>query len=91
MDRCEYQYSTHNSYRSLELDVQAKHARSHRALGFYKREAYSPINIYFASLFLAEIIQAIGFIMDVHWVLEGKVYSGSFCDAQGGSPFPGIE
>ncbi|KAJ3517235.1 hypothetical protein NLJ89_g633 [Agrocybe chaxingu] len=35
------------------------------------------------SLFLADILQAIGAVMDIKWIQEGKVEAGGFCDAQG--------
>ena len=37
------------------------------------------------SLFSADILQAIGAVMDIKWIHDGKVEVGSFCNAQGGS------
>ncbi|KAH9484981.1 hypothetical protein JR316_0001885 [Psilocybe cubensis] len=35
------------------------------------------------SLFAADVLQAIGAVMDVKWVHDGRVQIGRFCDAQG--------
>ncbi|KAI0058572.1 hypothetical protein BV25DRAFT_1786561, partial [Artomyces pyxidatus] len=42
-----------------------------------------PTDIYMLSLFLMDLIQAAGTILDVKWVNVGKVYSGTFCSVQG--------
>ncbi|KAI0040915.1 hypothetical protein FA95DRAFT_1646065 [Auriscalpium vulgare] len=42
-----------------------------------------PMDIYMLSLFSLDLIQALGTVVDVKWVRLGKVYSGSFCTAQG--------
>ncbi|KAJ7693375.1 hypothetical protein B0H17DRAFT_1059942 [Mycena rosella] len=42
-----------------------------------------PMDVFMLSLFVADLIQAIGAVMDVHWVHNGKVEVGSFCTAQG--------
>ncbi|KAJ7141392.1 hypothetical protein C8R44DRAFT_763319 [Mycena epipterygia] len=42
-----------------------------------------PMDVLMLSLFVADLIQAIGAVMDVHWVHSGKVEVGSFCTAQG--------
>lgn len=38
-------------------------------------------------MFLSDLLQAIGYLLDVKWIHEGKVYTGSFCAAQGGYEF----
>ena len=35
------------------------------------------------SLLVADVLQAIGGILSVKWVYDGKVVTGSFCNAQG--------
>lgn len=35
------------------------------------------------SLFIADLIQAVGTVLDIKWINEGKVHIGSFCTAQG--------
>jgi len=35
------------------------------------------------SLLLADVLQAIGGILSVKWIYDGKVVVGSFCNAQG--------
>jgi hypothetical protein len=35
------------------------------------------------SLFTADVLQAIGSVMSIKWVHEGKVEVGKFCNAQG--------
>ncbi|KAA1473969.1 hypothetical protein DENSPDRAFT_780811 [Dentipellis sp. KUC8613] len=42
-----------------------------------------PLDIYMFSLFCSDLVQALGSVLDVKWVHEGKVYSGAFCSAQG--------
>ncbi|KIM80581.1 hypothetical protein PILCRDRAFT_526797 [Piloderma croceum F 1598] len=42
-----------------------------------------PTDIYMISLFLFDIIMALGRVTDVKWIHEGKVYVGGFCTAQG--------
>ncbi|EIM82772.1 uncharacterized protein STEHIDRAFT_160399 [Stereum hirsutum FP-91666 SS1] len=42
-----------------------------------------PTDIYMLSLFTFDLIQAIGSVMDMKWVNEGKTYKGSYCTAQG--------
>ncbi|KLO16083.1 hypothetical protein SCHPADRAFT_887993 [Schizopora paradoxa] len=39
---------------------------------------------YLISLLLANVLQAIGTIMNARWVKDGKVFNGGFCAAQGG-------
>jgi hypothetical protein len=34
-------------------------------------------------LFFADLVQALGAVMDVKWVNDGKVEIGNFCTAQG--------
>lgn len=41
------------------------------------------MDVLMLSLFVADLIQAIGAVMDVHWVHSGKVEVGGFCTAQG--------
>ncbi|KAJ7105417.1 hypothetical protein C8R43DRAFT_1046810 [Mycena crocata] len=42
-----------------------------------------PMDVLMLSLFVADLIQAVGAVMDVHWVHDGKVAVGAFCTAQG--------
>lgn len=42
-----------------------------------------PMDVLMLSLFVADLIQAIGAVMDVRWVHSGKVEVGAFCTAQG--------
>ena len=35
------------------------------------------------SLLLADVLQAIGAILNLKWIYDGKVVAGSFCNAQG--------
>ncbi|TFY64241.1 hypothetical protein EVG20_g6012 [Dentipellis fragilis] len=57
----------------------------------YRRDAIDPswrlldkpLDIYMLSLFCLDFVQALGSVLDVKWVNEGKVYSGTFCSAQG--------
>ncbi|KAI0058574.1 hypothetical protein BV25DRAFT_1840948 [Artomyces pyxidatus] len=41
-----------------------------------------PTDIYMLSLFCMDLVQALGAVLDVKWVREGKVYDGSFCTTQ---------
>ncbi|KAF8160646.1 hypothetical protein B0H34DRAFT_838433 [Crassisporium funariophilum] len=43
----------------------------------------SLIAVLYVSLFFADVLQAIGAVMDIKWVQDGKVEVGGFCDAQG--------
>ncbi|KAJ7497678.1 hypothetical protein FB451DRAFT_1018379, partial [Mycena latifolia] len=43
----------------------------------------APMDVLMLSLFVADMLQAIGAVMDVHWVHRGKVVVGPFCTAQG--------
>ncbi|KAA1473968.1 hypothetical protein DENSPDRAFT_840507 [Dentipellis sp. KUC8613] len=56
----------------------------------YRRDAVDPwrlldkpLDIYMLSLFCSDLVQALGGVLDVKWINEGKVYSGTFCSAQG--------
>ncbi|TFK44243.1 hypothetical protein BDQ12DRAFT_7840 [Crucibulum laeve] len=42
-----------------------------------------PVDVLMFSLFCADIIQAIGAVMDIKWINDGKVEIGGFCTAQG--------
>ena len=42
------------------------------------------------SLFIFDILMALGRVTDVKWIHEGKVYVGSYCTAQGKSNGPQI-
>ncbi|KAJ7045895.1 hypothetical protein C8F04DRAFT_1227946 [Mycena alexandri] len=42
-----------------------------------------PMDVLMLSLFVADLVQAVGAVMDVHWVHSGVVSVGSFCTAQG--------
>ncbi|KAJ8520458.1 hypothetical protein ONZ45_g2702 [Pleurotus djamor] len=41
------------------------------------------MDVFMLSLFSADLVQALGAIMDVKWIQDGKVEIGSFCSAQG--------
>ncbi|KAI5122571.1 hypothetical protein M0805_004788 [Coniferiporia weirii] len=43
----------------------------------------TPLHIYFISMMFSEILQATGSIMDLRWVINAGVTSGSYCVAQG--------
>ncbi|KAJ7320898.1 hypothetical protein DFH08DRAFT_789112 [Mycena albidolilacea] len=53
-----------------------------RLTGAYPR-LRTPTDVLILSLFFADLVQAIGAVMDVHWVHAGKVQAGSYCSAQG--------
>ncbi|KAJ7745447.1 hypothetical protein DFH07DRAFT_748882 [Mycena maculata] len=42
-----------------------------------------PMDVLMLSLFIADLIQAIGAVMDIRWVHSGRVEIGAFCTAQG--------
>ena len=42
------------------------------------------------SLFAFDLIMALGKVLYVKWIHEGKVYTGSFCTAQGKSQYSSI-
>lgn len=42
-----------------------------------------PTDLYMLSLFTSDLLQAMGAVLDVKWVNEGKVYTGGYCTAQG--------
>jgi len=42
-----------------------------------------PVDIYMFSLFVYDILQAMGGILDIRWVHHGIVMTGSYCTAQG--------
>ncbi|KAJ6521955.1 hypothetical protein DFH09DRAFT_212956 [Mycena vulgaris] len=42
-----------------------------------------PMDVLMLSLFVADLLQALGAVVDVRWVHSGKVEVGSFCTAQG--------
>jgi hypothetical protein len=42
-----------------------------------------PADLFMLSLFIADLIQALGGAMNVKWVHDEKVYRGTFCNAQG--------
>ncbi|KZT30679.1 hypothetical protein NEOLEDRAFT_1186492 [Neolentinus lepideus HHB14362 ss-1] len=41
------------------------------------------VHFYFLSLLISDLIQAIGGIMDIRWIVKAKVEVGPFCTAQG--------
>ncbi|EPQ60547.1 hypothetical protein GLOTRDRAFT_135219 [Gloeophyllum trabeum ATCC 11539] len=41
------------------------------------------VHFYFLSLLVSDLIQAIGGIMDIRWIVKSNVEGGSFCTAQG--------
>ncbi|KAJ7282868.1 hypothetical protein C8J57DRAFT_53677 [Mycena rebaudengoi] len=43
----------------------------------------APMDVFMLSLFVADLVQAIGAVMDVRWVHSGHVEAGAFCTAQG--------
>ncbi|KDR75047.1 hypothetical protein GALMADRAFT_69340 [Galerina marginata CBS 339.88] len=47
------------------------------------RVFHQPMDLLMFSLFSADVLQAIGAVMDVKWIQDGKVESGNFCNAQG--------
>jgi hypothetical protein len=53
-----------------------------RLTGAYPR-LRTPTDVLILSLFFADLVQAVGAVMDVHWVHAGKVQAGSYCSAQG--------
>jgi len=42
-----------------------------------------PADLFMLSLFIADLIQALGGVMNVKWVHDQRVYQGGFCTAQG--------
>ncbi|KAF7357718.1 hypothetical protein MVEN_00817700 [Mycena venus] len=44
---------------------------------------HTPTDVLILSLFVADLVQALGAVMDVHWVHAGKVEVGVYCTAQG--------
>jgi len=42
-----------------------------------------PMDIFMLSLFAADFVQAVGAVMDIKWINDGKVEIGNFCTAQG--------
>ncbi|THH19613.1 hypothetical protein EW146_g1576 [Bondarzewia mesenterica] len=49
---------------------------------------HTHIAAYFTSLLLSNMIQAIGMLINIHWVIHGGVFSGSLCSVQGPSALP---
>ncbi|KDR75049.1 hypothetical protein GALMADRAFT_248909 [Galerina marginata CBS 339.88] len=47
------------------------------------RVFHQPMDLLMFSLFSADVLQAIGAVMDIKWIQDGKVESGNFCNAQG--------
>ncbi|KDR83140.1 hypothetical protein GALMADRAFT_238972, partial [Galerina marginata CBS 339.88] len=47
------------------------------------RVFHPPMNLLMFWLLSADVLQAIGAVMDVKWIQDGKVESGNFCNAQG--------
>ncbi|EIN05337.1 hypothetical protein PUNSTDRAFT_145817 [Punctularia strigosozonata HHB-11173 SS5] len=48
-----------------------------------RRIVKAPLDVHMLHLFLAELFQSVGIMMDTHWVVKGKVEAGMFCNAQG--------
>ncbi|KAF8199813.1 hypothetical protein K438DRAFT_1582944, partial [Mycena galopus ATCC 62051] len=44
---------------------------------------HTPTDVLILSLFVADLVQAVGAVMDVRWVHAGKVQAGVYCSAQG--------
>jgi len=44
------------------------------------------MDVFMASLLLADALQAIGIVLNLKWVQDGKVEIGGFCNAQGQQP-----
>ncbi|EPQ56950.1 hypothetical protein GLOTRDRAFT_26028, partial [Gloeophyllum trabeum ATCC 11539] len=42
-----------------------------------------PVDLYVLCLFVCDLIQAVGGMINAKWVTEGKVYTGGFCTFQG--------
>ncbi|KAF5385891.1 hypothetical protein D9615_002585 [Tricholomella constricta] len=49
----------------------------------YVHLVYQTLHALQLSLFIADFIQALGAVMDIKWIHEGKVEIGNFCTAQG--------
>ncbi|KAF8971116.1 hypothetical protein BDZ97DRAFT_2054852 [Flammula alnicola] len=47
------------------------------------RVFHHPMDLLMFSLFSADVLQAIGAVMDIRWIQQGKVEVGRFCNAQG--------
>lgn len=44
---------------------------------------HNPMDLLMFSLFTADVLQAIGAVMSIKWIHEGKVHVGEFCNSQG--------
>ncbi|KAJ6594294.1 hypothetical protein B0H19DRAFT_1094861 [Mycena capillaripes] len=44
---------------------------------------HTSTDVLILALFFADLIQALGAVLDVHWISLGKVHTGAFCTAQG--------
>ncbi|KAF7376476.1 hypothetical protein MSAN_00063300 [Mycena sanguinolenta] len=44
---------------------------------------HTPTDVLILSLFVADLVQAMGAVMDIRWVNDGKVQVGVYCSAQG--------
>lgn len=45
----------------------------------------SGLDVYMVGLFVAELVQALGIVMDTRWIVEGKLFAGVYCNAEGAS------
>ena len=66
------------------------HTRKTKLTAMYQKKlvlgiklVQNPVDIYMLSLFTFDLIQAVGTVLDVKWVNEGMVYTGTYCTAQG--------
>ncbi|KAF8893529.1 hypothetical protein BD779DRAFT_1506741 [Infundibulicybe gibba] len=61
--------------RNVARHINTRHAPSGKLSG--------TMDIFMLSLFSADFIQAVGAVMDVKWINDGKVQIGGYCTAQG--------
>jgi len=57
--------------------IRESRSRSRKAL------IQQPMDIYMLSLFAADLFHALGSWMNIKWIREGKVYTGTYCSVQG--------
>jgi len=49
----------------------------------YRTRSWDGMDVYVISLFIAEVIQGLGHSLDLKWVIEGQLNTGTFCTTQG--------
>ncbi|KAF8583204.1 hypothetical protein K439DRAFT_76324 [Ramaria rubella] len=58
-----------------------------RKLRRYPREEWrffkSPLDVYMLSLLVSDLLQGVGILLDIKWVVEGSVRCGAYCTTQG--------